>query len=101
LATYSIVAWRLMAMTYQARLTPDVSCEVIFTPKEWKLLRRRFVPKSRSKKPPTLHQATHWLARLGGFQGRKGDGEPGIKTLWRGYTKLQHLLEGAQLAKKT
>ena len=101
LATYSIVAWRLMAMTYRARLTPDVSCEVIFTPKEWKLLRRRFVPKSRSKKPPTLHQATHWLARLGGFQGRKGDGEPGIKTLWRGYTKLQHLLEGTQLAKKT
>ncbi|MGC1527681.1 MAG: IS4 family transposase, partial [Phormidesmis sp.] len=101
LATYSIVAWRLMTMTYQARLTPDVSCEVIFTPTEWKLLRRRFVPKSRSKKPPTLHQATRWLARLGGFQDRKGDGEPGIKTLWRGYTKLQHLLEGAQLAEKT
>ena len=34
LATYSIVAWRLMAMTYQARLTPDVGCEVIFTPTE-------------------------------------------------------------------
>jgi len=29
LATYSIVAWRLMAMTYKARLTPDVSCEAI------------------------------------------------------------------------
>lgn len=100
LATYSIVAWRLMAMTYKARLTPDISCEVIFTPQEWKLLRRRFVPMSRSKKPPTLHQATNWLARLGGFQGRKGDGEPGIKTLWRGYTKLQHLIEGTQLAKK-
>lgn len=100
LATYSIVAWRLMAMTYKARLTPDISCEVIFTPQEWKLLRRRFVPKSRSKKPPTLYQATNWLARLGGFLNRQGDGAPGIKTLWRGYTKLQHLLEGAQLTKK-
>jgi len=100
LATYSMVAWRLMAMTYLARLTPDVNCEVIFQPQEWKLLRRRFVPKSRSKQPPTLHQATNWLARLGGFLNRKGDGEPGIKTLWRGYTKLQHLIEGVGLAKK-
>ena len=101
LATYNIVAWRLMSMIYKARLTPDISCESIFTASEWKLLRRRFVPKSRSKKPLTLHQAVNWLARLGGFQARKGDGEPGIKTLWRGYTKLQHLLEGAQLATKT
>ena len=101
LATYSIVAWRLMATTYRARLTPEISCEVVFTPSEWKLLRRRFVPKSRSKQPPSLHLAVNWLARLGGFQSRKGDGEPGIKTLWRGYTKLQHLLEGAQLTKKT
>lgn len=101
LATYSIVAWRLMAMTYQARLTPDASCEIIFKPEEWRLLRRKFVPKSRTKKPPTLHQATTWLARLGGFLNRKSDGQPGIKTLWRGYTKLQQLLEGAQLAKKT
>ena len=101
LATYSIVAWRLMAMTYQTRLTPAANCEIIFKPEEWRLLRRKFVPKSRAKKPPTLHQATIWLAKLGGFLDRKGDGEPGIKTLWRGYTKLQHLLEGTQLAKKT
>lgn len=101
LATYSIVAWRLMAMTYLARLTPDVSCETIFRPDEWRLLRRKFSPKSRSKKPPTLQQATIWLARLGGFLNRKGDGDPGVKTLWRGYTKLSTLLEGAKLAKQS
>lgn len=98
LATYSIVAWRLMSMTYQARITPEASCEVILQPTEWRLLRRKFVPKSRSKKPPTLRQAILWIAQLGGFLARKGDGEPGVKTLWRGYTKLQHLLEGLQLA---
>lgn len=98
LATYNIVAWRLMAMTYQARLTPELSCEVILQPAEWKLLRRKFEPKSRSKKPPTLRQAMIWIARLGGFLARKCDGEPGIKTLWRGYTKLHHLLEGTHLA---
>ena len=41
-----------------------------------------------------------WIARLGGFLARKSDGDPGIKTLWRGYTKLHHLLEGVQLAAK-
>jgi hypothetical protein len=27
-------------------------------------------------KPPTLRQAVRWIAQLGGFQGRKRDGEP-------------------------
>ncbi|WNZ25846.1 hypothetical protein HJG54_25435 [Leptolyngbya sp. NK1-12] len=38
---------------------------------------------------------------LGGFLARAGDGEPGVKTLWRGLGKLHHLLEGAQLASRT
>ena len=101
LATYSIVAWRLMSITYLARLTPDSSCEVILQPPEWRLLRRRFAPKSRAKHPPTLHQAVVWIAQLGGFLARKHDGAPGLKTLWRGYTVLQQMLEGAQLVGKT
>ena len=101
LATYSIVAWRLMSMTYQARLTPEASCDAILQPEEWQLLRRKFAPKSRTKTPPTMRQAMLWIARLGGFLARKGDGEPGLKTLWRGYTKLHHMLEGARLVTKT
>ena len=98
LATYSIVAWRLMSLTYQARLTPEASCEQVLHPKEWKLLRRKFAPKNRSKKPPSLKRAMVWIAQLGGFLARKGDGDPGLKTIWRGLGKLQLLLEGAQLA---
>ena len=37
------------------------------------------------------------VAQLGGFLGRKCDGEPGWKTMWRGYKKLQDLVEGARL----
>lgn len=101
LATYSIVAWRLMHLTYRARLTPDESCQVLLLPSEWKVLRRKFEPKNRSKQPPTLRQAVRWIAQLGGFLARKGDGEPGLKTLWRGISVLHHLLEGVQLAAKT
>ena len=101
LATYSIVAWRLMWLTYHARLSPDDSCETVLQAAEWKLLRRKFEPKNRSKKPPTLRQAARWIAQLGGFLARKHDGEPGLKTLWRGIGVLHHLLEGAQLAVKS
>lgn len=38
------------------------------------------------------------LAKLGGFLGRKGDGEPGWATIWHGYQKLQTLLDGMRLA---
>ena len=100
LATYSIVAWRLMWLTHRARLTPNVACDDVLEAVEWRLLRRKFMPKSRSRKPPTLRQAIIWIAQLGGFLARKGDGEPGLKTLWRGLTKLHTLLEGSQLAAK-
>jgi Transposase Tn5 dimerisation domain len=101
LATYSIVAWRLMHLTYCARLYPEASCEIALLPAEWKLLRRKFEPKNRSKQPPTLYQAVGWIARLGGFLARKHDGEPGLKTIWRGIGVLHHFLEGSQLTHKT
>jgi Transposase Tn5 dimerisation domain/Transposase DNA-binding len=101
LATYSIVACRILTLMETARQQPDQSCETILTPPEWRLLRRKFQPKSRTSKPPALAQATIWIAQLGGFLARKGDGMPGVKTLWRGISKLHDLLEGAQLAPKT
>lgn len=101
LATYSIVAWRLMWLTYCARLTPDAPCTQVLAPEEWRLLRRKFEPKNRSRKPPSLRQAIRWIAQLGGFLARKGDGDPGLKTLWRGLGVLHHLLQGVQLAPTT
>lgn len=101
LATYSIVAWRLMWLTYRARLSPQDNCETVLKTHEWKLLRRKFEPKNRSKCPPTIRQAICWIAQLGGFLARTGDGEPGLKTVWRGLGVLHHLVEGAQLATKT
>jgi hypothetical protein len=35
------------------------------------------------------------LAKLGGFLARKSDGPPGWQTLWRGWEKLQLMVEGA------
>ena len=38
---------------------------------------------------PTIRQAVRWIAQLGGFLGRKSDGEPGITVIWRGWQRLQ------------
>jgi hypothetical protein len=38
------------------------------------------------------------VAKLGGFLGRRSDGEPGWITIWRGWEKLNTLVRGAELA---
>jgi Transposase DNA-binding len=40
------------------------------------------------------------VARLGGHQNRKGDGLPGWITLWRGWMKLQSMVDGYRAARK-
>jgi hypothetical protein len=52
-------------------------------------------------RPPetmTVQQCWHAIARYGGYLGRKSDGPPGWKTLWRGWLHIQTLLEGVHLA---
>ena len=45
----------------------------------------------------TVREFVRGVAGLGGFLGRTGDGEPGVRTLWRGYQRLQDLLLGYQI----
>ena len=38
LATYAIVAWRLLWLTYQARQHPELPCDTILETHEWQSL---------------------------------------------------------------
>jgi len=40
----------------------------------------------------TVRDFVRGVARLGGFLGRKHDGDPGVRTLWRGYQRLQDMV---------
>ena len=86
---YSIAAMRIMLLVYQSRETPNVSCEVVLTKEQWAVL-YMLVHKTATlpKQPPTLGDAVKWIARLGGHLGRKSDGHPGLKTVWRGYQRI-------------
>ncbi len=94
LAVFNLVAWRLLWLTYQARQTPEASCLVALTEEEAWVLYAHHHHTTRLPDPfPSLHEATRWIAQLGGFLGRKGDGEPGVKVLWRGWMRLQDKLD--------
>ena len=41
-----------------------------------------------------MYEAVRMIARLGGHLGRKSDGMPGVRVLWRGLRDLQMLVEG-------
>lgn len=92
LAIDMVVAWRILHLTKLGREHPDVPCTVYFREAEWKALltyinRNPIVP----SEPPTLREATRLVASLGGFLGRKCDGEPGTQTLWLGLQRLDDL----------
>jgi hypothetical protein len=94
LALANVVAWRLLWLTYLGRGRPDLLCTVAFEDYEWKAL-YAYVHKTAilPQTPPTLQQATGWVAQLGGFLGRKGDGYPGVKVLWRGWSRLVDIVQ--------
>jgi hypothetical protein len=102
LATYAIVAWRLLWLTYEARTHPTKSIEAILPAHYWQALychihQTTILP----QEPPSLANCVRWIARLGGFLGRKSDGEPGVKTLWLGLQRVHDMASIWQLMSKS
>ncbi|MGZ3742703.1 MAG: IS4 family transposase [Pseudobdellovibrionaceae bacterium] len=91
---FSIIAWRILWMTHLNREHPENSCSSVLTESEWQALYCRIHrTKDPPLTPPTLREAIHWIARLGGFLDRKSDGEPGMITIWRGWQRLSDIAE--------
>jgi hypothetical protein len=89
-----VVAWRLHWLTYINRTEPDLPCTHILTTIEWQALYMRIHKTTKFPQTlPTVRQAIRWIAQLGGFLGRKSDGEPGITAIWRGWQRLQDLAD--------
>ncbi|MGI0480951.1 IS4 family transposase [Geminocystis sp. CENA526] len=100
LATYAIVASRLLWLLYESRNNPDMTSELVFSQDEWQSL-YCYIHKTSSPPnvAPSIKQVIIWIAKLGGFLGRKKDGEPGIKCLWKGLRRLFDIAQSWMLAK--
>lgn len=93
-ATYCMVAWRLLWLTYEARQSPNSPCDTILESYEWQALYATTHQTTKvPKKPPSLSEAVRWIARLGGFLARSADGEPGVKVIWRGLKRLKDIAD--------
>ena len=91
LGVLSIVAVRVLQLRWWGREAAEAPAASASTADE----RQAF--KSMGYRIRTARDFVRAVATLGGFLGRKGDGEPGWQTLWRGYRRLRDIVLGVQL----
>ncbi len=91
LAVYLIVTWRTLYVCRLGREFPDISCEAIFEPAEWKSVYRVVRRKSPPSQPPSLSEMVRMVAQLGGYVNRKRADEPGPQTVWLGLQRTHDI----------
>ena len=79
LVLYMILAWRIARLMRLGRSCPDLDASLFFDPDEIKGA-YFLAKKARPASAPTLNQMIRLIASLGGFLGRKSDGEPGANS---------------------
>jgi hypothetical protein len=94
LAFYMIVAWRILQFTRMGRTAPDLPCTILFSELEWQTVVINFTGRLPAA-PPPLQAVIRLVGRLGGNVGRRGDGEPGIQSLWIGLSRIRDMVQGA------
>jgi hypothetical protein len=101
LAIDLVVAWRIEHIKKLARTQPQAPCTIAVDEHEWQAvfaLQRPKLPLPST--PPSVREITRLIAELGGFLGRKSDGEPGSITLARGLQRLHDIVTGVLLVQK-
>ena len=88
LTLFSIIGVRLMHVAYLARVQPDLPATEVFSKEEIQVLHVRVHKALPPAKSQTLREAVRMIGSLGGHLGRKGDGEPGMMVIWRGWMRL-------------
>lgn len=100
LAIDMVIAWRIHHMTKLGREVPDLPADAYFDRYECEVL-VAYAAKYHKRAPdagvPALQEAIRLIAKIGGFLGRKSDGEPGTETLWRGLLRLDGMTLGWRL----
>ncbi len=95
IALYLVVAWRIGHLMRIGRTHPEGDAGLVFEPDEI-----RVAYALHGKRPPTkpqINQVLRLIAMLGGFIGRKGDGEPGVKSIWIGLQKVRTVIQARPL----
>lgn len=84
-----------MLMALLGRDMPELPSEVLFSDIELRTLAA--YAKKRLSPPTQLNEAVLFVAKIGGYLGRKNDPPPGHQILWQGYTEFQFMCLGYSL----
>lgn len=86
LALFMVAAWRIAHLMRLGRTCPDLDAALFFEPDE--IEGTYLLLEMEQPEKPKLNEVLRLIARLGGFLGRKSDGEPGVKTIWLGLKEV-------------
>ena len=91
IALYMIVAGRILYLTTMGRTDPNMPCDCVFEVEEWQSVYVLVTQKPPPKEPPKLKDVILMIAQLGGFLGRKNDGNPGPQVMWLGLQTMRDI----------
>ena len=95
LALYMVIAWRINRLMRLGRTLPELPADLLLETEEWHaafILNKKKPP----KEVPQLNTVLRLIAQRGGFLARKGDGEPGAKTIWLGMQDVAAFVAGVR-----
>jgi hypothetical protein len=78
------------------REAPEASSAAVFTEAERRMLELA-TPDRKRQERRNLDFYVRAVARLGGYLDRASDAPPGTTVIWRGFSRLADLVEGARI----
>ncbi|MFM7056534.1 MAG: IS4 family transposase [Planctomycetota bacterium] len=86
-----IISWRTLSVTRPGRACPDMDCEAVFEPSEWKAVFQVTQKRSPPKTPPKPQELVRMVAQLGGYVNRPRADEPETDTVWKALQRMHDM----------
>ena len=98
IALLCVVAYQVMYLTRFARSNPDTPVSAVASDEERETV-ESWVRMNRLKtyEVVTVADYVRGIGFIGGFRGRKSDGEPGAQAVWQGIRSLSNLVCGRRI----
>lgn len=91
-AVYLTVAWRTLMLCRLGRSCPEMKCDAVFEPSEWKSVWMAIHRKAPPREPPKLADMLRLIGQLGGYVNRPNRIDfPGPQTIWLGLQRMRDL----------
>lgn len=101
IAMLCVIAQQVMYLTKYARCYPDAPASCVATSEEQDTV-ESWVQNNRFKSYDVVSVVDYirGIGFIGGFRGRKHDGEPGVQAIWEGLRNLTNLVTGRKIERQ-